>query len=374
MKRLSSVDSARGFVMLIMLIDHIREFFYMHAEISDPLNIHTTSPDLFFTRISAHLCAPIFIFLTGLAAWLYQNKTDKLQTTEFLLKRGLFLIFLELTVVSYGWSFSFKPQMIYLQVIWAIGFSMIFLSGMIWVPKKGILAVSLLIIFGHNLLDPISFSADHWAQPIWAVLHDRSVLDMFEGVKIRTSYPVLPWFGVIALGYSVGHWFDQKFSELKRVKNLMTAGLLSLGLFLVLRFVNVYGDPTSWQLSDSTLKTIISFLNVTKYPPSLDFLLFTLGIGFLMIWLFEKSSSVTDFLKVFGQTPMFYYIVHIYLIHVINYVLKAIWGPNHGIYFSVEEVIYLWLIGAALVYPLWLMCRWYGEVKRKSQNPLLKYL
>ncbi|WP_408097221.1 DUF1624 domain-containing protein [Peredibacter sp. HCB2-198] len=370
MKRQISIDATRGLVMLLMLVDHAREFFYLHAQVSDPVNVSTTPPDLFFTRLAAHLCAPVFVALTGLAAYLYQNKNGKSAASEFLLKRGIFLMVLELTVINFGWTFSFPPSTLFLQVIWAIGLSMICLSGILWLPRRALITLGLVIIFGHNLLDPISFS-EGLGQQVWAIIHDRSYIDVL-GMKVRTSYPVLPWIGVITLGYGIGPWFRSN-AETKN-KKLVNFGLTFLITFFLLRIINIYGEPLPWKLSDTYLQTVMSFFNLTKYPPSLDFLLLTLGTGLLILRGMEKESRLTRYLSVFGSTPLFFYMVHIYLLNIINSSLKFFLGPNQGNYFSVPNVWYLWLVSAVLAVPLWYICRWYGRIKKGSTNTLLKYI
>ena len=357
--------------MLLMLVDHAREFFYYHAQVSDPVHIATTPADLFFTRLSAHLCAPVFVALTGLAAWLYQSKNGKSAASEFLLKRGFFLIILELTVINFGWSFSFTPSTIFLQVIWAIGLSMICLSGILWLPRNMMLALGLLIIFGHNLLDPIAFDTG-FAHNIWAIIHDRGYLELFETLKIRTSYPVLPWIGVITLGYAIGPWFTKDNES--RNKQLINTGLGFLILFFSLRLINIYGEPLPWKLENNLTQTVMSFFNLTKYPPSLDFLLLTLGTGMILLRTLEKENRLTKFLAVFGSTPLFYYMVHIYLLNLIHTSLKFFLGPNVGNHFSVPNVQSLWLVSAALIPPLWYLCRWYGRIKKGSTNPIFKYI
>lgn len=373
MKRLTSIDATRGLVMLLMLVDHTREFFYMHEQVSDPVNVLTTSPQLFFTRLSAHLCAPVFVLLTGLAAWLYQSKTNKKEASLFLLKRGLFLMFLEITLINFGWSFTLAPQTLFLQVIWAIGLSMLTLSALLWLPMKAILGIGITIIFAHNLLDPITFHEQGLPQALWAILHDRSYIQITDLLRVRTSYPLLPWIGVIAFGYSLGPLFQATQSAIKRQQQLIALGILSLITFITLRLTNFYGDSSLWQLYENPMSTVISFFNVTKYPPSLQFLLLTLGVGFIILAMLEKKFLWKNILSTFGSVPMFFYIVHIYLVNLINQFCIMVWGPNQGQYFSFSGIWGLWIFSIILAVPLWFLCRWYGDIKRKSKNPILKY-
>ncbi|HEX5381690.1 MAG TPA: heparan-alpha-glucosaminide N-acetyltransferase domain-containing protein, partial [Acinetobacter sp.] len=204
-QRLQAIDALRGLVILIMMVDHVRETFYLHHQVPDPMRIEETEASLFFSRILAHLCAPIFVVLTGLSAYLYQAKHNSLSMTrEFLLKRGLFLVILELLVINFAWTGQFPPQVIYLQVIWAIGISMIVLAMLIGLPQRILWLIAVLIIFGHNLLDQVSLQQMPILQPIWLILHERGWIEWGEFLKLRTSYPVLPWIGVILLGYSIG--------------------------------------------------------------------------------------------------------------------------------------------------------------------------
>ena len=245
--RIASIDALRGIVMLLMLVDHVREYFYLHAQVADPMDVGATSPALFASRLLAHLCAPIFVALTGLSAWLYGQKTaGKAAAASFLFKRGLFLIVLELTVVSFAWTFSLPPQTLFLQVIWAIGLSMVALSPLLWLPRPAVLAIGAAIVLGHNLLDPVAFAPGETGHAFWAILHDRGFIELTDSVRARTSYPILPWIGIIALGWSAGPWFGSSGSEGARHRKLLLAGAGALALFLVLRGFNLYGDPRPW--------------------------------------------------------------------------------------------------------------------------------
>lgn len=374
--RITSIDGLRGLVMLLMLVDHAREFFFMHAQVSDPVNLDQTPPDLFFTRLAAHLCAPVFVFLSGTAAWLYgENRQSLKSVSEFLFKRGLFLVFLEFTVVRFAWNFSFFSELFYFQVIWAIGISMISLAGLIYLPRKFLIALGMIIIFGHNFLDPISYAPNETGYTFWSILHDRGIIDLPFGFKARTSYPVLPWIGVIALGYSIGPWFSKTMGSIQRGKFLLITSGLSLVGFLVLRFSNLFGETKDWSYGSDTLMTVMSFLNLTKYPPSANFLLLTLAIGLFLLWLLERfKGKLVDMVAVFGSAPLFYYVIHIYGLNVMNTVGLALWGPNQGKYLSFTHVGYLWLLALLLAFPLWFACRWFANLKRKKKSVLLSYL
>ncbi|NBB65022.1 DUF1624 domain-containing protein [Pseudomonas sp. ODNR1LW] len=364
--------------MLLMLVDHTREFFFIHAQVSDPMNVETTSPALFFTRLSAHLCAPIFVALTGLSAWLYgtrqaQGGHPAATASGFLLKRGLFLVLLELTLVNFAWTFSLTPQIVYLQVIWAIGLSMTALAALVWLPRPVLIAVGLAIVLGHNLLDPITIEAGRPGHGLWAVLHDRGLIDLPWGGQARTSYPLLPWIGVAALGYGLGPWFADV--QPKRQRRLVLTGLGALALFVLLRSINLYGDPTPWSLQATPLQTVMSVLNLTKYPPSADFLLLTLGIGALLLAGLERAPQLwVGLLAVFGGAPLFFYLIHLYGLHLLNLAALAMFGANQGDGFGVPGVAWLWALAAIVAIPCGLACRWFAGVKRASSQPWMRYL
>ncbi len=385
--RIPSIDALRGVVMLLMLVDHTREFFYIHAQVSDPMTLATTPPALVFTRLAAHLCAPVFVLLTGLAAWLYADSRrgggddewrGRAAASAFLLKRGVFLVALELTVVSFAWSFDLTPTMVYLQVIWAIGLSMIALAALVHLPHAVVLAVGLAIMLGHNLLDPITIAPGQPRHALWAVLHDRGLIDLPFGMTARTSYPVLPWIGVIALGWSIGPWFAQAIAAERRQRRLLFAGATSIALFVVLRAINIYGDPTpwqpGWQPGASMLATIMSILNVTKYPPSADFLALTLGIGLLALIVLERVPvRWSGVLAVLGSAPLFFYILHLYALHALNRAIGIAIGTQ-GAPVSVPGVAWIWGLAAIVAVPCWFACRWFGAFKRRHGGWYWRYL
>lgn len=358
--------------MLIMLVDHVREHFFSHHQVADPMMIQEISSSLFFTRLSAHLCAPIFVFLTGLAAWLYAHPKGKSprSATLFLLKRGFFLILLELTLINFSWSASYHT--LYLQVIWAIGLSMICLAFLSKIPRIWIGVLGFIIVFGHNFLTPITFSNMEPGYNLWTILHDRGYLAINHLIKIRVSYPVLPWIGVILLGYFTGPLYSHAIIAERRQKILVYLGLSSLTLLLILRGWNIYGETMPWEAQNSILKSMMSFLNYTKYPPSLHFLLLTLGIGFLLLSYFEKANGrFSQILKVYGSVPMFFYIVHLYVLLVFHGIL--IFTINKGKIIQVNAVYQLWLISIALAILLYFPTKKFANYKRRSASKLIKY-
>jgi len=359
-RRFDSIDALRGLVMLLMLADHTREYFLLSAPVSDPMDLRIASPDLVAARLAAHLCAPVFIALAGVSAWLYGAARPRGATARFLLERGLFLLLLELTLVGFAWSFSLSPAMIYLQVIWAIGWSMIALAGLLWLPRGALIAVAIVLVAGHNLLDPVRLAAGHPLHPLWAVLHQRDLIDLGAGVTARTSYPVLPWIGVIALGYAIGPWFHA--SPAWRRRALVATGTILLLGFVLLRTINRYGEPVPWELGATPLLTLLSFLNVTKYPPSLDFLLLTLGPGAWLLAGFERRAP--RWLAVLGSAPMFFYLLHLYALHLL---VIAVGGRE------VPTIGHVWLLAAAVAPPLWWATRWFAGVKRRSASRWLRF-
>ena len=371
--RIESIDALRGLVILLMLVDHAREFFFIHAQVSDPMDVTATSPALFFTRLTAHLCAPVFVALTGLSAWLYASKKGGAPAASaFLFKRGLFLIFLELTLVNFAWTFSLTPTTVFLQVIWVIGLSMMALAALVHLPRPLLIALGLIIVLGHNLLDPITVAEGAPGHAIWAVLHDRGYIDLPWGGQARTSYPLLPWIGVIALGYGIGPWFVAEGTVRRR--RLIALGVAMLALFALLRTINLYGDQP-WTAQTDLLHTVMSVLNLTKYPPSADFLLATLGIGALLLAALEQAPRrLVGLLAIFGGAPLFFYLIHLYALHLLNLGALVALGPNQGESFSLPGVGWIWLLAVAVAVPGWFACRWFGEVKRHSTQWWMKYL
>ncbi|NCI79724.1 DUF1624 domain-containing protein [Acinetobacter kanungonis] len=376
-QRLQAIDALRGLVILIMMVDHVRETFYLHHQVPDPMNIEQTEASLFFSRILAHLCAPIFVVLTGLSAYLYQAKHNSLRMTrEFLLKRGLFLVVLELLVINFAWTGQFPPQVIYLQVIWAIGISMMALALLIGLPQKILWLMAVLIIFGHNWLDQLSSEQFAGFAPLWLILHERGWIEIGEFLKLRTSYPVLPWIGVIVLGYAFGSYlFQPSITVQQRNKRILGFACGSLLLFFILRSINFYGD-LPWQIFPTSLQTLMSFFNLTKYPPSLSFILWNLGVGLLLLLALEKVQhrAWVRPLIIFGSVPMFFYIVHLMLLKLLYLFAVAVWGQNHGDYFGVSQVASLWWIAIALSIVLYPLMYWFSKFKHQNkQITLLKY-
>ncbi|QDH66006.1 DUF1624 domain-containing protein [Pseudomonas azotoformans] len=376
-QRLLSIDALRGLVILFMLLDHVRETFLLHRQVSDPMSIDSTEPALFISRTLAHLCAPVFVLLTGLSAFLYGQKYQgRRDVSAFLFKRGLFLVVLEFTLVNFAWTFQLPPSVIYLQVIWAIGISMLALAALVWLPRPLLIVLALVIIGGHNLLDGLHFDPGSALHIPWTILHERSWIDVSDTLRLRTTYPVLPWIGVIALGYGLGPWFASATRPAVRQRYLLLGGLGALLGFVLLRGLNGYGEKP-WQAYDNGVQTLMSFFNVTKYPPSLLFLALTLGIGLLLLLAFERAGHRRwiGVLAVFGSVPMFFYLLHLYVLKVLYVACVALFGVNHGNYFGFDSIGAVWLMALALPLALYPPVRWFAALKaRRRDLAWLKYL
>lgn len=376
--RLLAIDALRGLVIVIMLLDHVRETVFLHHQVGDPMDAAATEPVLFFSRLLAHLCAPVFVLLTGLSAWLYGQKAGSTrEVAAFLAKRGLFLVALEVIVVNFAWTGQFPPTVVYLQVIWAIGLSMLALAALVWLPRTALVMVGVALVAGHNALDGVHFAAGHAMHVPWAILHDRGWLAVSESLRLRTSYPVLPWIGVIALGYAAGPWFGKATAPALRARWLWTAGLSALAAFTLLRAFNAYGQAQTWQPQDTLLRTIMDVVNITKYPPSLFFLLLTLGLGLLLLACIERAGEArwVRALCVYGAAPMFFYLLHLYVLKGLYLVCVAVWGLNQGKYFGVDSMAAVWLITVLLAVALYLPVRAFGRLKaRRRDIAWLKYL
>nr|WP_315438294.1 DUF1624 domain-containing protein [uncultured Pseudomonas sp.] len=375
--RLLSIDALRGLVILFMLLDHVRETFLLHRQVSDPMDIASTEPALFFSRSLAHLCAPVFVLLTGLSAWLFGEKyAGKADVSAFLFKRGLFLVLLEFTLVNVAWTFQLPPSVIYLQVIWAIGLSMIALSLLVWLPRWLLLTLSLAIIAGHNLLDGVHFAPESALHVPWAILHDRGWVDVGDSLRLRTSYPLLPWIGVIGLGYALGPWFARGADAWSRQQALLLGGIAGLLGFVGLRLINAYGEKP-WAVEDTTVQTLMAFFNITKYPPSLLFITLTVSIGLLLLRVFERQQTRRwiRWLTVFGSAPMFFYLLHLYVLKVLYLMALALFGLNQGSHFGFDSVPAIWLVSVLLAVALYPAVHWFSALKsRRRDIAWLKYL
>jgi uncharacterized membrane protein len=382
--------------MVIMALDHVRDFF--HKTVSEgaadpavgPTDLDRTTPILFFTRWITHFCAPNFIFLAGVSIWLMSRKKTRAELSGFLVKRGLVLILIEAVIITFGWSFNPFFNIIVFQVIWAIGICMVVLGLLIYLPYKVILAIGLIIVFGHNLLDypgingslKGGFLADllYFSQFSFYTFGDEHALFII--------YSFVPWLGVMCLGYCFGKLFTTEMDPAKRRRILMWTGAGLLTLFVVLRLINVYGDPIPWSVHErGPVFSFLSFINVNKYPPSLDFLCITIGGGMLMLAFLDKAkNAVARFFRVFGRVPMFYYILHFYLIHLLvviffflqGYTVDQIRAGGELFWFRPADfgvplwgVYLIWIFVVVALYPL---CRKYDRYKSTHRNWWVGYL
>jgi uncharacterized membrane protein len=374
--RIASIDVMRGLVMLFMLVDHVREAIYLHMQVGDPMDVWATDPALFFTRLLAHMCAPTFVFLTGLGAWLYANPAsgEPRSPAGFLIKRGLLLIVLELTVINFAWAGDMPPKTLWLQVIWAIGISMVALGLMSGLPRWLLGALGFAIVFGHNLLTPVSFPPGHPLFAIWTILHERAFLVPEGALKVKVTYPVLPWIGVILVGYFAGPIWSRLVSPERRRRTLVALGLGCLALLLLLRGFNLYGETLPWATQADALHTVMDFLNYTKYPPSLNFLLFTLGIALLLLARFEgRDGPLLRAVGDIGGAPMFFYILHLYVLLLLQRLAVATLGANHGERWGVDQVFWIWIGAVVLATLLYFPTRAFGRYKRRTTLGWVKY-
>lgn len=322
-KRIESIDLLKGLVMVIMALDHTRDYFHYSAFFFDPTDPTQTTWPIFFTRFITNFCAPAFSFLAGLSAFMVGKRKTPAELSAFLFKRGLWLVFVEIVIVSFGWKFDVHFRDIGLQTIWSLGISMVVLAGLVQLPRSVILVFSCIIIFGHNLLDNIHFPGNI----LWSVLHERNRFTWMEGHSFVTAYSLLPWVAVMSLGYCFGPLYGNSYNTGKRKRILSNLGLGALSLFCILVAINQYGNPVPWINYGDASKTLMSVFNVNKYPPSLLFLLVTLGPTLLFLANSEKlKGKLVDFFSVFGRVPFFYYVIHIYLIHLIAMFVAAITG------------------------------------------------
>jgi uncharacterized membrane protein len=356
--------------MVIMALDHVRDYFHINAFYgNNPENLETTNIMLFGTRFITHYCAPIFVFLAGTSAYLYgQNKT-KGELSKFLITRGLWLVFVEIVINNLLWWFDLSYGFIQMQVIWAIGACMIVLGLIIYIPKRLILLLGLLIVFAHNTLDGIVKEGDSLGSILWYMVHQPNGVVFAKDHFIRFSYPILPWIGVIVLGFCFGELYKKGASIIIRKKWLLVMGFSSIALFFLLRTFNFYGDSGLWSSQETIEKTVISFFKLTKYPPSLLYLLITIGPALLFLYIIENiKNTTTNFLLVFGRVPFFYYLLHILIIHVAAIIGLVITGKDwklmiltnetftsgslEGYGYSLPIVYVVWIMIVALLYPI----------------------
>jgi uncharacterized membrane protein len=388
--RMSSLDILRGFVIVLMALDHVRDFV-MTAAVQDPTADPSASPLLFATRWITHFCAPTFVFLAGTSAGLMASRRSPKELASFLLTRGLWLILLELLVISPTWTFAptgvaeFGGRTyVALQVIWVIGAGMVILAGAQVLGRRACLAIGAAIVLGHNLLDAIWPAASSTGNTagLWAVLHARQLYEIGP-FRIFFSYPLLPWIGIMLVGYGAAGLFELPAKQ--RVERLLRIGLGLVIAFILVRALNVYGDPQPWVPDPNrTAASFMSFLGTTKYPPSLLYILMTLGPAAIACAFAERlRGPIKDVLVTFGRAPLAFYIAHLYLIHVAAMLLGIAQGfeaqqfLTHYRFFpkgfgvGLPGVYLIWIMVVAILYPL---CRWVAAVKARRQDWWLSYL
>lgn len=387
-QRIQSIDVLRGIIMALMALDHTRDYFHIDAMTGDPTNIETTTPILFFTRWITHFCAPTFVFLSGTSIYLQSIRKSKKELSWFLLTRGLWLMFAELTFVGFGWSFNINFNFFFLQVIWAIGCSMVFLSALIFLRYWAMVIIGILITLLHNLMDYVTITDDNLDVAANFFLITEFEPYVLGSLRFMTAYAILPWTGIMLLGYAAGRLYNSNIRPETRKKALITTGSLLIIFFIVLRLINSYGDPAPWETQPSFTYTVLSFLNVTKYPPSLMYACMTLGPALIVLALIENiRNSVTDVFNVFGRVPFFYYLIHIYLIHILctllffaegyefadNFKLKMAFGfrPRENFGFTLGIVYLIWIFVLVLCY---FPSRWYNNYKSRHKKWWLSYV
>ena len=380
--RVQSIDFLRGAIMIIMALDHVRDYLLRDSFFYDPLDLEKTSIPLFFTRWVTHFCAPIFMLLAGVSAYMIGQKKTKSELSVFLLKRGIWLVFLEMIVVNFGWNFNIAFPMFLFITIWALGVCMIVLAALIHLPAKIILLFCIVLVAGHNLFDHVHVGGNSLPAFGWALLHEQNFFSWNKEILL-VGYPLIPWLGVMPLGYLVGQWYAADYDAAKRRKNLLLTGGGAVLLFLLLRYSNVYGDPVKWTTQQTPFYTLLSFLKVNKYPPSLLYVLMTLGPALLFLAFTEKmKGGIVKIISVYGRVPMFYYLVHIYVIHLFALLASVfipgqdwhIWILQQPIWFTQNLKGYgfslpvAYLIWAAVVIGLYPLCRRYDLYKQTHKE------
>lgn len=400
-QRIYSIDLLRGVVMMVMLIDHTREFVHAGAMQFDPTDLSKTSVAVFFTRWITHYCAPIFVFLAGTSIFLQKlNGKSVSELSRFLWTRGLWLVILEFTVVRFGIFFNLDYSVSFgmVQVIWAIGVSMILMAALIHLPTKIIGAFGIAMIVLHNLLDRFQVPpetafmgtppADGW-QSIWMILHQQGVVPIPGSTGLFVAYPLIPWIGVMAVGYAFGTFYAKETVG-RRGKWLVVLGVTMTLLFVIIRLTNVYGDPSPWLGQETSGFTFLSFLNTTKYPPSLLFLLMTLGPAVLVLGITDRIDGKAIWERIcitFGRVPMLFYILQWFMAHLSGIAVSWLAGKDISYFFGNAMasgqsppadagfplwVVYAaWAVGLIILYPL---CSWWGNVKRRNKHWALSYL
>ncbi|NOT75736.1 MAG: DUF1624 domain-containing protein [Cyclobacteriaceae bacterium] len=377
--RISSIDILRGIIMIIMALDHVREFYSRSA--IRPEDLTQASEMLFMTRWITHFCAPVFIFLSGMSMRLYEGNKTKREVSIFLLKRGAWLMFLEITVINFLWNFGY--DFILLEVIWVIGWSMICLAGLIWLPRMALLVVVVAIIAFHNLVPDVTPVTT--GNMFWASLHNSPFVVKFESIPIMiVAYSLVPWVALMAAGYWMGEWYH--YEEGRRNKLLRLTGVALIVIFIVMRLINQYGDPFPWaQQPRGFMFSVLSFINVTKKPPSLFFILLMMGPALFLLSVADHIKGFArKFAMAFGQVPLFFFVVHIFFISVTSWVwVHFTLSEQVNIAFAsakqfpadyTPSLIRTYVVWVLVLIVLYFPCKWYADYKRKNKSWWLSYL
>jgi len=378
--RIRSIDLLRGLVMVIMALDHVRDLLHHDAFLYNPLDASKTTLVLYLTRWITHFCAPTFVMLSGTSAYLVGLRKGKQELSHFLLTRGLWLIFVDFTIMSL--AFSFTPKLIGFSVLAVMGSGMILLSLLVYLPERVIPVIGLILIFFHNTLDGIQFTPGSTAQTLWSLLHAPGAAQ-FGNITFLMAYPLIPWVGLVMAGYGLGMLFRPEFDPARRTRLLQVMGLSAIFLFIVLRYINIYGDPLRWEPGATAVQTLMSFFNVLKYPPSLLFLLVTLGPVLLMLsWLQTASISSENPLVLLGRVPLFYFVVHFQIIHLIAIAVAVGMGHplgamlTHNFILDSPKIIdnygltlpWIYAIWILLVLALYPVCKRYAKYKERHRE------
>jgi uncharacterized membrane protein len=386
--RIDSIDLLRGLIMIIMALDHTRDFFHGPAWLEDPLNMATTTPILFFTRWITHFCAPVFVFLAGTSAYFQSLRKSKKELSSFLIKRGLWLILIEVTVVGFAFTFDPSFEIFALQTIWSIGMSMVILGLMVWLPFRVVALTGLVIVFGHNFLDFYESAHPEAQGLVYDLLHRPGIFHLWGKHNLLILYPFLPWAGLMMTGYGFGKLFCN-YEGNRRKKILAWTGLAVILFFIALRWTNLYGDPDHWAQQKNAGFTFLSFINTHKYPPSLLYMCMTIGPALLFLaFVGNAKSKLARIITVYGRVPFFYYVLHFYLIHFLAMVFFLARGhsmteglqnrgllvpkfinPGEGV--SLGMVYLIWIAVVVALYPA---CKWFSDYKMRHKSSWLSYL
>ncbi len=391
--RLTNVDAVRGIVMILMALDHVRDFFHRGAMQFSATDLTRTTPVIFLTRWVTHFCLPGFMFTTGIGAflWLRRRNQTKKQLSVFLLSRGFWFVLLELTLMQFSYDFDLPTHyLILLLVLWIFGICLVFMALLVQLPKRLLAALSISAIVLHDLLDGITGPQNGLPSWLWHLFHQPGLITI-AGKPVLVTYTLIPWLSVMAAGYCFGEILT--LPEAQRQRITRNIGLALTAAFFLLRAINHYGDPVPWKAQSSAVMTVLSFLNCQKYPASLDFLCMTLGPALLALAYFDRHPlRLTNPIIIFGRVPLFYFVLHLYVIHVLLVVAAYVrygWAATSFIFhpvpsmggparlfpadfgWSLTSVYLLWILTVSLLYPL---CRWYARLKSERNSPAFSYL